>query len=157
MKYGMGACAAGPMIRPISAQSTDVAYYKAVFDERFEDPREFAIEASRRRIPIAAIRGDITKLFFDDLDLRWKQGPVWLTGLTTPAALFCLELLARDRGMRLSHCDMRPCLKAVLGVLDGALPHGTKRTHFPAGNASDLVFWIIAPNARASAKEAPNA
>jgi hypothetical protein len=78
-------------------------YYKAVFDERFEEARAFATQATARVTPTVTIRGDVTNLFFNDLDLRWKLGPVWLIGFTTSASL--------------------------------------------------LVLWIIAPSARASAKE----
>jgi len=156
MKCCTGACAAGAITRPISFQNTSVPYYKAVFDERFEDPRQFAIEARTRHIPTMAIRGDITQLFFDDLDLRWKHGPVWLTGFTTPASLFCLDLLARDRGMLLRHCDVKPRIEAALGILDRALPRRSTRVHFPESNPSDLLFWIIAPTTRASTKETAN-
>jgi hypothetical protein len=44
-------------------------------------------------------------------------------------------------------------MKAVLGVLDGALPRDRIRMHSPSSDPSDLVLWIIAPSARASAKE----
>jgi len=125
LKLGLSACAAGAMSIPASARGIAAPpYYKMVFDERFDEARAFATAAMERGIPTAAIRGDITKLFFEDLDLRWKQGPVVLAGYTTQASLFCLDLLARDRGMRVSH-----------------------RTTSPAQSreASALVFWIIAP------------
>jgi hypothetical protein len=157
LKCGMGACSAAALIHSTSAQKPVVPYYKAVFDERFEDARAFAIEATARNIPAAAIRGDVTSLFFNDLDLRWKQGPVWLTGLTTPSSLFCLDLLARDRGMRLHYYRAKPRIEAVLDVLDGALPRRSRMTHLPACAPSDLVFWILAPNARGSAQETANA
>lgn len=157
LKYGLGACSAGALIRPVSAQKPVMPYYKAVFDERFEDARAFATQATARATPTVAIRGDVTNLFFNDLDLRWKLGPVWLIGFTTAASLFCLHLLARDRGMRLRLCRTKPNLKAVLGVLDGALPRDRMRMHLPSSDPSDLVLWIIAPSARASAKEIANA
>ena len=157
VKCGVGACAAGAAVRPIWVPNAGLPYYKAVFDERFPEPCRFAIESGARSIPTAAIRGDITRLFFDDLDLRWRQAPVWLTGWTTPASLFCLDLLARDRGMRLSHCDLRPSLEAALRALDGAPSGLSMRKQLPASNSSDLVFWVIAPSARASAKETVNA
>lgn len=151
LKLGLSACAAGAISLPTSARGIVVPpYYKAVFDERFKDACTFAAAASQRGIPTGAIRGDITNLFYSDLDLRWKQGPVLLTGYTTPASLFCLDLLARDRGMRVSHCVSQPGVAAALSVLDGAQPmHFASET--PAQESSALIFWIIAPNSRIEA------
>jgi len=109
--------------------------------------READEEANARTIPTVAIRGDITSLFFDDLDLRWKQGPIWLTGFTTPASLFCLHLLARDRGMHLRLCLTKPSIDAALAGLDGALPRNRVRMHSLSSDPAELVFWIIAPSA----------
>lgn len=148
--------AAGALIRPISVQGSVVPYYKAVFDERFEEPRMFASAMAARRIPTVAIRGDITNVFFHDLDLQWKHGPVQIAGYTTPASLFCLDLLARDRGMRLSHCVTDPGVDAALAALDGALPRGSVTVRLPT-DSSDLVFWIIAPRPHARTKETVNA
>ena len=156
LKCGLGACSASALIRPLSARPV-MPYYKAVFDERFEEARAFATQATARATPTVAIRGDVTNLFFNDLDLRWKLGPVWLIGFTTPAALFCLHLLARDRGMRLRFCLTKPNMKAVLCVLDGALPRDRMRMRLPSSDPSDLVLWIIAPSVRASEKEIANA
>jgi hypothetical protein len=156
LKCGLGACSAGALILPLSARPV-MPYYKAVFDERFEDARAFATQATARATPTVAIRGDVTNLFFNDLDLRWKLGPVWLIGLTTSASLFCLHLLARDRGMRLRFCRTKPNMEAALGVLDGAFPRDRMSMHLPSSDPSDLVLWIIAPSARASAKEIANA
>lgn len=153
LKYSI---AAGAIIRPISIQGSVVPYYKAVFDERFDEPRRFAGAVAARRIPTAAIRGDITHVFFHDLDLRWKHGPVQIAGYTTPASLFCLDLLARDRGMRLSHCVTNPGVEAALAALDGALPRRSVTARLPT-DSSDLVFWIIAPRPHARTKEIVNA
>ena len=46
------------------------------------------------------IRGDITDLWFHDLDPQWKKQPVAIAGLTAHGPLFCLERLAWDHGMR---------------------------------------------------------
>jgi hypothetical protein len=156
LKCGLGACAASVLIPPLSARPV-MPYYKAVFDERFEEAHAFATQAIARATPTVSIRGDVTNLFFNDLDLRWKLGPVWLIGCTTSASLFCLHVLARDRGMRLRFCRTKPNMKAVLGVLDGALPRDRMRMHLPSSDPSDLVLWIIAPIARASAEEIANA
>lgn len=157
LQCSFGACAAGAFVHRMPAQTAAGRYYKAVFDERFEDARVFAIEAVAREIRAVAIRGDITSVYFDDLDPRWKQGPVWLTGVTTPASLFCLDLLARDRGMRLNHYLEKPRIATIRDVLDGALPCRNMTTHLPASDPCDLVFWIIAPNARAAQQERANA
>ncbi|GEM_PF-3101266 len=148
LKFGMGACAAGAVIPPAPGWARVASYYKVVFDERFQDAREFAARARQRGIPAAAIRGDITRLFFDDLDLRWKQGPVPLAGFTTPASLFCLDLLARDRGMRLRHCAANPEVASALGVLDGTLPRRRPATPPASGGAAALVFWIMEPRGK---------
>lgn len=153
LKYSI---AAGAIIRPISSQAAVLPYYNAVFDERFDEPRLFAHAAAARHIPIVAIRGDVTNLFFHDLDLRWNDGPIQMAGYTTPASLFCLDLLARDRGMRLSHCAAKPSLEEALGVLNGTLPRRCVTARLPT-DSSDLLFWIIAPSARASAKETVHA
>lgn len=151
LKIGLGACAAGAVIPSSVEAAVPHSCYKVVFDERFHDACAFAAAAAERGVPTVAIRGDITKLFFEDLDLRWKQGPVLLAGYTTPESIFCLDLLARDRGMRLRHCVAKPGVEAALGVLAGTLtcPLPLQSTaRLPLSDSSALVFWIIAPKRR---------
>ncbi|MGA9885727.1 MAG: hypothetical protein WBQ34_18575 [Candidatus Acidiferrales bacterium] len=81
--------------------------YKTFFDERFFSCAVFADEMKRRALPTHAIRGDITEVWFGDLYYRWKQGsgqhgPTAIAGLTAPGPIFCLEMLARDAGMRVA-------------------------------------------------------
>jgi len=102
LKCGLGACSASALIPPLCARP-GMPYYKAVFDERFEEAGAFATRATALATPLVAIPSDVTNLFLNALDLRWKLGLVWLIGFTTSASL--------------------------------------------------LVLWIIAPSARASAKE----
>jgi hypothetical protein len=156
LKCELGACSASALVPPLSARPV-MPYYKAVFDERFEEARAFANQAIARVTPTVGVRGDVTNLFFNDLDLRWKLGPVWVIGFTTSASLFCLQPLARSRGLRLRFCRKNPNMKAVLGVLDGALLRNRMRMHLPSSDPSDLVLWIIAPSARASTKVIANA
>jgi hypothetical protein len=96
--------------------------YKVIFDERFPASVAFANQVKSEGLPVHGIRGDITALWFHDLDLRWRQGPAAIAGLTDANALFCLDLLARDKGMRVE-----------------------ARTEWPDG----LVAWVIAPRVRA--------
>lgn len=74
--------------------------YRVYFDERFPACAAFADEMSRRALPTQAIRGDITEVWFGDLYYRWKKAPEAIAGMTAPGAIFCLEMLARDAGMR---------------------------------------------------------
>jgi hypothetical protein len=71
-----------------------------IFDGRFAE----AVEVAQSVAPFARtsirIQGDLTALWYDDLDLAWKRGPMTLSGVTTEHGLFVLETLAADRGMR---------------------------------------------------------
>ncbi len=96
--------------------------YKAVYDERFADGRTYAAQAAARGWATAAVRGDVTDLWFHDLSQRWKQGAAPIAGLTTEASLFCLEQLARDAGMRVVSRQKEP--------------------------GQPLVYWLIAPTRR---------
>ena len=71
-----------------------------VFDRRFPPARRFADRAGLEGLESRAVDGDITRLWFEELSLRWKEEPVPVAGLTARPALFCLERLAWDHGMR---------------------------------------------------------
>ncbi|HTR38300.1 MAG TPA: hypothetical protein VMH80_20465 [Bryobacteraceae bacterium] len=75
-------------------------FYKVIYDERFPASVAFAREMAKIGAPVQAIRGDITDLWFHDLDPQWKKCPVPIAGLTAHGPLFCLERLAWDHGMR---------------------------------------------------------
>jgi hypothetical protein len=91
-----------PELFPAHAQPQAEPLYKVFFDERFPACAAFADEMKRRSITARAIRGDITEVWFSDLYYRWKQGPAAIAGMTAPGAIFCLEMLARDAGMRVA-------------------------------------------------------
>jgi hypothetical protein len=105
LKIG-AATAAGVLVKmPVSgrglpARRARISFHRAVFDQRFAECRGFAAELDRAGVRTSAIRGDVARLWYDDLrvHLREKQLPV--AGLTDRTALFCLEELARDVGMR---------------------------------------------------------
>jgi len=89
-----------PSAFAIGEEPAATPLYKVVFDERFPASVQFGREAKRMGAEVHGIKGDITDLWFHDLDLRWKKGPVAIAGLTGHGALFCLERLAWDHGMR---------------------------------------------------------
>jgi hypothetical protein len=74
--------------------------YAALFDSRFSDSRLFSWAAQQRGIAIRPISGDVTDVWYSELHPRWKEAAVPIAGVTTYGALFCLERLAWDHGMR---------------------------------------------------------
>jgi hypothetical protein len=102
-------------------------FYKVVFDERFPASVAFGEEWRARGTSVHAIRGDITDLWFHDLELEWKKRPAPVAGLTAHGPLFCLERLAWDKGMRV-------VFRVAQGTHDG----------------EDLFTWIIATKEWAS-------
>lgn len=103
------------------------SFYKVVFDERFPLSAAFGDEWKARGAAVHAIRGDITDLWFHDLDPQWKKRPLPIAGLTAHGPLFCLERLAWDRGMR------------VVSRIE-------QQSH--DGDGQPLVSWVIAPKER---------
>jgi hypothetical protein len=89
-----------PEISGRANPSVATPLYKVIFDQRFQSSRAFAGEVKRLGAAIYGIKGDITDLWFHDLDARWKREPIGIAGLTEHGPLFCLERLAWDHGMR---------------------------------------------------------
>jgi len=110
-----------------STRDPHPTFYKVVFDERFPASVAFGKDWKARGAAVHAIRGDITDLWFYDLDLQWKQRPVPIAGLTAYGPLFCLERLAWDRGMR------------VVSRVEQTATH----------DGEPLIAWIIAPKGQA--------
>jgi hypothetical protein len=51
---------------------------------------------------LLALRGDVTALWVQHLQPLWSRGPAVVAGRTRPAALHCLEALARRERHRVS-------------------------------------------------------
>jgi hypothetical protein len=119
-----------PLALPVAAapdaQTSATTFYKVIFDERFPASVAFGEEWKTRGAPVHAIRGDITDLWFHDLDLQWKKQPVPIAGLTAHGPLFCLERLAWDHGMR------------VISRVEQKAMH----------DGDPLISWVIAPKDR---------
>ena len=118
--------AAGSNLPP-SQRDERASFYKVIFDERFPASVAFGVEWIARGAAVHAIRGDITDLWFHDLDIQWKKRPVPIAGLTAHGPLFCLERLAWDHGMRV-----------VSRVEQDARD----------GDGEPLISWVIAPRQR---------
>jgi hypothetical protein len=91
---------AKPAAGAAANESTPAELYKVIYDERHASSRAFAAEVTRLGATVHAIKGDITDLWFRDLDARWKKESVAIAGLTEHGPLFCLERLSWDHGMR---------------------------------------------------------
>lgn len=77
--------------------------YKVIYDRRYSASSAFAEWMERQGIPTRSLdRGDVTNVWFNDLALRWRRSPAAIAGMTAPEALFCLQELARDHGMRVT-------------------------------------------------------
>ena len=83
-----------------AAQSGVLELERFIYDARFAEAFDVAQHAASRGVELAPIADDLMDLWYDDLDLRWKQAPMALAGVTMREALFVLDTLATDRGMR---------------------------------------------------------
>ena len=94
--------APGPPAAPGVPLVPGVALYAVVYDERFAHSRAFAREAQALGHAVRGLeRGDVTRLWYDDLYHRWRAGPAAIAGLTSSDALFVLETFGNDVGLRL--------------------------------------------------------
>jgi hypothetical protein len=71
-----------------------------VIDTRHAPARDFGARAGLLGAPLRNISGDITDLWQHELLARWKAAPACIAGLTERPALFLLEQLAWEHGLR---------------------------------------------------------
>ena len=72
-----------------------------LYDHRYQEARAFRLRAAQWDVPITGtLDGDITDFYQNHLRIVWKQKPAALAGLTERPALFLLERLAWDYGLR---------------------------------------------------------
>lgn len=92
-----------------------------LLDERFAAQ----MPADLAGVPLLRFSGDLTRIWYDTLDRRWRAPGHVLGGITGSDALFVLEVLATQHGRRVVS-------RTQLGVADqrGLAP----------------VRWIIAPH-----------
>lgn len=145
-----------PVLESLQARPVPPSpFYKVIVDGRFPAGLRFGTSTVQRGRSVHWIQGDITKLWFDDLDVRWKTAATALAGLTQESSLFCLELLARDRGMRLLHrtehrADADGSLEPAADVLwnwrhDPAIALVGTVSPKLADDPQRLISWVIAP------------
>jgi hypothetical protein len=77
-----------------------VALDALIIDARRREARAFGLRAREWGAPLREIEGDITNLWFHELDAKWRSDPAAIAGLTERPALFLLERLAWDHNLR---------------------------------------------------------
>lgn len=78
-------------------------FYKVLFDRESPAAVAFGRRARGIQLPAVEVGREVTSLWYDDLYHRWREGPAAIAGLTVPHVAFCLEILARDVGMRVMY------------------------------------------------------
>ncbi len=73
---------------------------------------------------VTYIDGDVTALWRDQLSGLWQNGTASVSGLTQPAALFCLEQLARGHGRSVSARHTVAGTDAIAWVISPVSPRG---------------------------------
>ncbi len=129
LKFGTAGMAAAVVQAPAQAFGSSLlgdspGLTRAVFDERFAEAQAFASVFQSRGMPTTAIRGDVAALWYRDLKARLLEQRLPVVGLTDRTALFCLEELARDVGMK------------VQGRIDHTFSQSGALTHEVTGPAA---------------------
>ena len=114
-------------------------YLAAIFDERCAAGQDFAGEARKCAIDTRPIRGDVTDLWYSRLHPVWKQRPAPIAGLTGYGALFCLERLAWDHGMRVVYHGSHRLLAD--GAVEHVLAGFTQDLARPTGSPGNRSAW----------------
>jgi hypothetical protein len=133
--------------------SEPAALAAVVFDSRYRCARDFGAHAGPLGAALRAIDGDITALWQNELLARWKSSPAAVAGLTERTALFLLERLAWDQGLRVvfeaehelsadnnaTHRVLRSADPGLALALDDA------GSYWPAVLAEALIAGNLAP------------
>lgn len=83
------------------------------------------LPSGHAQVPVVRFAGDVTAVWYDQLDRRWRQPGHVLGGITGSDALFVLEVLANHQGRRVVSRTVLPT-----AARDGIVP----------------VSWVIAPH-----------
>lgn len=93
---------------PVRIEPGAPRYFKVIYDERFAASVDYARRARARGESVHGIQGDMTDVWYHDIDPAWRRGPVAIAGVTAHGPLFCLERLSWDFGLRLTRREALP-------------------------------------------------
>jgi len=111
----------------------------ALIDTRFPAAHTFARALEMRGVSLAPFDGDVTPVWYEQLDPVWRHAPLTVAGLTTEGALFCLEQLAWDHGMRVAYRGMH--VVSPEGGTEHLLETSTHRAQYVNGRLSGPQPW----------------
>jgi hypothetical protein len=94
------AAAAAACAAPAAQASVRLPVFAVIFDRRFAAAHAFADAAAWRGHKVFGYGGDLTAVWLDEIEPRWSRRAGALAGMSTPAALFCLEQLAAQHWLR---------------------------------------------------------
>jgi hypothetical protein len=133
------------------AEQAAVPLYNIVYDTRFAASVAFAERAAARGLGVLEMAGDVTRLWYDDLYHRWRQGPAAIAGLTAHGALFCLERLAWDQRLRVVYRgEHSAAAGGLVHRLDGPAPMLAAAAMFGAWGAALADVVAACPHERAA-------
>jgi hypothetical protein len=95
--------AALPLPRTASSATSAPRSHPASFvivDDSLDTGAAFAAGAAAEGRTVRTFSRDVASLWMSAIEAQLRAGPVLITGHTSPATLFCLDLLARDYGAR---------------------------------------------------------
>jgi hypothetical protein len=103
LRTGLGAAAIGTLPSAsglaFSAEHAPLPAL-AVIDGRFAQANAYGRAIASRGVETLFFAGDLTRLWSDALDLRWRARPIVTSGVTTAGALHCLQFLAAGYRMQ---------------------------------------------------------
>lgn len=156
-----GAAGMSPAETVAGTRADRMPLYAVLFDERYPAAVRFGHAAEQDGLPARAVRADVTRIWYDELDPLWRRQSRPIAGLTAYAALFCLERLAWSHGMRVVYhrthasltsgtVDWARQLALRLGAADrewawSPLPHVAGARAGDPGPGQPLHSWVIAP------------
>jgi hypothetical protein len=91
--------AGAPFAAAVAESRKSLALERFIFDVRFAEAGAVAERVAQRGVPSSPIADDLMTLWYDELDLKWREKPMALAGVTLAEALFVLETFALDRKM----------------------------------------------------------
>ena len=110
-------------------------------------------------VVVHEIRDDVTTLWYRHLEPQWRGAPAAIVGMTRWPALFCLEELARQHGLRVVHHSVhRPGAHADTvheAVHSAARVNSQRRAAddaWPETVANALARVVLLPRQRAAAR-----